>query len=131
MCVPQHDVVAQELTIASIASYVTCASVFLVLAGPWEHKNGTVRDVRAWSHRGWCRFEQLCNALSPNRKPLLLAESATSIFSFGPAGIAGRFWFLEPVGRGDFTVRADAERLKPVMTDLIEARISLARADNE
>ena len=32
-------------------------------AGPWVHEGGGVRDIRAWSRRGWCRMEMFCNAL--------------------------------------------------------------------
>ena len=54
--------------------------------------------------------------------PVLLAESESAVFSYGPAGIAGRFWLFEPVGRGDFTVASDRKKLATVMDDLIEAR---------
>ena len=48
--------------IASIGSYVTDAHYFLTLGGAWTHTgDGSVRDVRAWAGRGWCRVEQLSN----------------------------------------------------------------------
>ena len=50
-----------------------------LLAGPWVHENGSVRDLLAWYGRGWCRMEQVCNALSPIVKPVICATSASSV----------------------------------------------------
>ena len=62
--VPQLDKEQQALAIASLASYVGDSNFFICLAGPWTHAdNGTVRDVRTWGDRGWCRLENLANAL--------------------------------------------------------------------
>ena len=55
------------------------ASFFCVLAGAWKHENGSVRDVRGWHERGWCRMEMLANALSPKQKPLIVAENPSVI----------------------------------------------------
>ena len=59
--VPQADPIGQGKAIASLPTYVANSTFFLVLAGPWEHENGSVRDSRAWYKRGWCR----CAATSP------------------------------------------------------------------
>ena len=52
-------------------------------------------------------MEQLCNALSPAAKPLILAQSTSSVFTYGPGGVLGRCWLLNPVGKGEFTVDND------------------------
>lgn len=54
--VPQRDPKAQGLAISSIVDYVGGSDMFIVLAGPWTHEDGSVRDERAWFRRGWCRY---------------------------------------------------------------------------
>ena len=49
----QHE---QALAIESIVSYVSQCRYFFVLAGAWRHENGSLRDVRAWQARGWCKW---------------------------------------------------------------------------
>lgn len=102
-----------------------------MLGGAWEHENGEVRDVRAWGGRGWCRLEQLANALSPRTKPLIVALSATAIATYGPGGIFGRPWLYEPIGRGNFTVDSDREVLAAPVAAMIDARKALALADGD
>jgi ankyrin repeat protein len=130
-CIPQADAAAQPLAIASIPSYCCDATYFLCLAGAWKHEAGDVRDVRAWSRRGWCQMEQLGNALSPEAKPLILAQSTSSVFTYGPGGILGRCWLLNPVGLGDFTVDDDRHTLGPVISALVNARKALARQQRD
>ena len=121
--VPQVDKEQQALAIASIASFVGSCSHFLCLAGPWEHEDGSIRDVRAWSGRGWCRVELLANALSPTRtKPLIIAQSLSDVQSHGPGGMQGRDWIFNVVGDGAFTVDADRPKLVPALSELIERR---------
>lgn len=130
--IPQDDRTNQGLAIASITSYVALADLFLVLAGPWQHADdGSIRDVRAWGERGWCRMESLANALSPRSKTLVVAQSPTDIVSFGPLGIVGRMWFQETVGRGRFTVEADKLALGPTIQRLLTRRIAQAERERD
>lgn len=52
--IPQSDPVQMGLAVSSIVRYVSDSSYFFVLAGPWRHENGSIRDERAWGGRGWC-----------------------------------------------------------------------------
>ena len=103
MSIPQADPVAQGKAIRSIVSYVSDSAYFCVLAGAWRHENGSVRDVRGWHSRGWCRMEMLANALSPKSKPLIVAQTPSVIELHAPSGPTERSFTLYPVGRGDFT----------------------------
>jgi len=67
------------MAIASIPAYVASTHAFIVLAGPWRHENDSVRDLLAWQGRGWCRMEQVANALSPKVKPVICATSIASV----------------------------------------------------
>jgi ankyrin repeat protein len=121
--IPQVDKTNQGLAISSITTYVALSDLFIVLAGPWEHvDDGSIRDVRAWGERGWCRMENLANSLSPVKKTFIVAQSATNVFAYGPSGIVGRYWFQETVGRGNFTVDADKLALGPTVLQLIRTR---------
>ena len=121
--IPQHDGKSQGQAIRSITSYVALCDLFCVLAGPWKHvDDGSVRDVRAWGERGWCRMENLANSLSPKQKTFIVAQSPTDVASYGPCGMVGRFWFQETVGRGNFTVADDKLSLGPAILSLIERR---------
>ena len=122
LSIPQRDRITQGLAIQSITGYVARATDFIVLAGPWKHDDGSVRDVRAWCERGWCRMEQLANGLSPRQKSMIVAQSPTNVFSHGPSGIAFRSWNTEPVGKGAFTVESDKAKLGPAILQLINAR---------
>ena len=104
MSIPQSDHSAQNKAISCITEYVSLASLFVVLAGPWKHEEeDAVRDVRAWGQRGWCRMENLANSLSAARKTFIVAESATNVLAYGPVGIMGRSWSdaSEVVGCGE------------------------------
>ena len=83
--VPQQDRALQAKAIASIPAYVANSAFFLCIAGPWHHENGSSRDVRAWLSRGWCRVEVLCNALSPQAKPLIVMQSRSYKCTYGPS----------------------------------------------
>ena len=123
LSIPQRDKANQGLAIQSITSYVALSHLFVVLAGPWQHADdGSIRDVRAWGERGWCRMENLANALSPMQKRFVVAQSPTDILAYGPVGIVGRMWFQETVGRGTFSVDADRLSLGPSIRFLIERR---------
>merc|ERR1712083_1223857 len=78
-CVPQQHERNRHLAISSLASYISNSSYFMVLAGPWQHENGKVHDVRAWCRRGWCRFEQLANALSLDPAPIIYYHSSQTV----------------------------------------------------
>lgn len=131
-CIPQRDKETQLAAVSSIVDYVAEASMFIVLTGPFTHENGEVRDQRAWFGRGWCRMEQLANALSPTVKPLIIAESTSSVINYGPMGHQGYAgWAYMPVGRGAFTVDADKASLGPVIARLVERRKAQALREND
>ena len=107
MSIPQSASAIEErlAAISCITDYISLSTHFFVLAGPWKHgTDGSVRDVRAWSCRGWCRLELLSNALAPTSKlrPMIVAQSPTDVLAFAPTGLWGRPWFLETVGEGNF-----------------------------
>ena len=67
LSIPQANKENQAKAIASITGYVAISDLFIVLSGAWTHvDDGSIRDVRAWGERGWCRLENLANALSPS-----------------------------------------------------------------
>ena len=131
MSIPQANPVAQGQAINSIVSYVSDSAYFCVLAGAWRHENGSVRDVRGWHDRGWCRMEMLANALSPKQKPLIVAQTPSVIELHAPSGPTERSFALYPVGRGAFTVDSDREKLAPVVAALISARKAYALAQGD
>jgi len=127
--VPQQDHAMQAKAIASIFSYVGEASFFFVLAGAWSHADtGEVRDFRTWEGRGWCRVEQISNALSLNSKPLIVIQSSSDIRTYGPGGHMGREWINRPVGLGAFSVESDREALGPVIEGMIESKMAWGRS---
>ena len=85
-----------------------------------------VRDFRGWGGRGWCRVEQVSNALGPTPKPVIAVQSIHSIVTYGPAGVLGHSWLHNVVGLGAFTVDADRIALGPVLDRLINARMASA-----
>ena len=134
--IPQSDCEAQQRGITSIASYIQACRWFLILSGAWRHSDGSLRDLRAWATRGWCRLEQLANALSPvsqagRERLIICAQSPSSVFSFGPSGLVSREWLAVPVGLGDFTVDADRVALGPVIRRLVERRKASALAEGD
>jgi len=95
------------------------------------HENGTVRDLRAWHSRGWCRMEKLSNALADTPRAMVVIESTTAATAWPASGIAGRGILLYPVGEGAFTEERDRESLGPVILQLIASaeRRALDRGD--
>lgn len=126
LSIPQVDKSDQLLAIQSIPYYVASTHEFIVLAGPWKHENGSVRDLLAWNNRGWCRMEQVSNALSPRSKPVVCATSVNSIKNFGPCEILGRLWFNEVVGKGAFAVDSDRYALRDVIKGMLDRRAAQA-----
>lgn len=127
--VPQADAEAQGRAIASLASYVADSAMFICLAGPWEHAdNGSIRDMRAWANRGWCRLENLANAVATGKRQLIVAESSSSIVSYGPTGLVGHGWMIDQVASkgAQFTIDSDREVLGPVIADMIADRKAAA-----
>ena len=122
MSIPQADRDAQVKAIGSIVSYVTDSAYFFVLAGPWRHEDGSIRDERAWCRRGWCRMEACANALSPASKPVAVCRSVNSVVLNTPAGITKKSALFDTVGQGAFTVEADKQHLGAVVKSLIEVR---------
>ena len=131
MSIPQQDPEAQQRAVISLASYVSASAYFFVLAGPWRHENGSIRDDFAWGKRGWCRMELAANLLSPTPKPMVLAKSVTSIIANPPGGKATRCADSLLVGAGDFSVEADRQKLGSHLLDIIVARKALALADGD
>ena len=76
-------------------------------------------------------MENLAMSLSPQQKTFIGAQSPTNVFSYGPMGIVGRYWFQEVVGEGTFTVDADRLSLGPTILRLIEARKAQAEAEGD
>ena len=132
MSIPQRDPEAQQRAVISLGSYVSASSYFFVLAGPWRHENGSLRDDVAWCRRGWCRMELAANALSPNPKPMVLAKNVTYVEANPPGGQLGRDILTYAfVGRGDFSVESDRAKLGAHLLDIINARKALALADKD
>ncbi|GMH79797.1 hypothetical protein TrST_g3477 [Triparma strigata] len=130
--IPQLDPEAQGRAIRSIVTYVNEASYFCVLAGPWKHEDdNSVRDIRGWYGRGWCRMELLANALSPAQKPIIVAQSSTVLELHAPSGPTEQSFLLYPVGHGNFTVDADKQALGPVIAGLIATRKAYALAKKD
>ena len=127
LSIPQANKENQAKAIASITGYVAISDLFIVLSGAWTHvDDGSIRDVRAWGERGWCRLENLANSLSPTQKSFIVAQSATSIFSYGPSGMIGRLWYDEVVGTGNFAVEADKLSLGQSILQMISLRKGMA-----
>ena len=129
--VPQADAEAQGRAIASLASYVADSTYFICLAGPWTHAdNGSIRDVRAWADRGWCRLENLANAMGTGKRQLIVAESSSSIVSYGPTGLVGHGWMIDQVASkgAQFTYDTDRAVLGPVIAEMIAERKASALA---
>ena len=74
-------------------------------------------------------MENLANSLSPLQKSFIVAQSATNLYSYGPAGMIGRSWYEEVVGRGNFAVEGDKLHLGPSIYKLIQLR--RAHAEHE
>lgn len=133
--IPQTDTAEarenQAKAIASIAAYITTSSFFFCLGGPWRHEDGSSRDLRAWTKRGWCRLECLANALSPSEKRLVVVESVSNMRACSSSGL---FWaplINQTVGTGAFTVAADAFRLGPIIRALLASKKCHALASND
>lgn len=121
--IPQADRNTQALAIQTIPAYVERATFFVCTAGAWVHESGAPRDLGAWSKRGWCRLELLCNGLAPVPKPFIVAQSSTAVSTFSSLGLTARTWVHCPVGLADFSVDADRRILGPVMAKLIDAAV--------
>lgn len=132
MSIPQREAEAQQRVVISLGSYVSASSYFFVLAGPWLHENGSIRDDQAWCRRGWCRMELAANALSPSPKPMVLAKTTNWVEANSPGGQLGRDWLTYAfVGKGDFSVEADRAKLGVHLLDIINARKAIALADKD
>lgn len=115
--VPQRHEANFSRALSSLSSYVSDASFFICLVPPLRHEDGTLRDVRAWSRRGWCRAERLANELSPRPKRCIVVESLTSMYIS-----VARDWLYRPVGRGEFAFPEDRSMLGPLILAMVEAR---------
>ena len=130
--VPQRDAEAQGRAIASIMSFIADSAYFMVVAGAWKHMdNEQVRDFSGWMGRGWCRIEQVANALGPIPKPVISVQSTHSIVTHGPGGVVAHSWLQNVFGLGAFTVDADRKALGPVIDKLINSRMAFALENGE
>lgn len=123
--VPQQSAELRAKAIASITSYIGDSSLFVVLApGGVTHELGRVSDASTWASRGWCRAEQISNALALTARPnpLLVATSPIDVTIHAAGGMFCKDWLSHPVGRGTFTEVGDASALGPVLHALIERR---------
>lgn len=128
--VPQFDKDAQRRAIASLSTYVADSAYFVCLAGPWKHADdGSIRDVRAWNNRGWCRLEGVANALAATgKRALIVAESTSSVVTYGSFGMTAHGWMIDQVASkgAQFTYDADREVVGPVIQQMIEGRKAAA-----
>ena len=127
--VPQEDAVLQGKAIASLASYVADSKYFVCIAGPWTHADdGTIRDVRAWCNRGWCRLENCANALAAGDRNLIVAETSSSVMTYGPLGFTAHGWIIDQVASKGalFTYEEDKQKVGPVVAQLLESRKAAA-----
>uniref|UniRef100_A0A7S4RZH1 Uncharacterized protein n=1 Tax=Alexandrium monilatum TaxID=311494 RepID=A0A7S4RZH1_9DINO len=124
--IPQADRDTQLCAIRSIPSYVGDSAFFICLVPSVLHEDGSLRDRRGWKKRGWCRLENIANALSPARKPCMVVESMSSVFLDHEGD-----WVDLPVGRGDFTVDSDKEVVKPMIQGMVAARQQQAEAEGD
>lgn len=131
-CIPQANRVNQAAAIASLPSYVTCASIFICLTPPGMHENGEEREVHGWARRGWCRMEYFCNGVE-GRKPLVVAQSPSDIIAHPPFGMQQQPVPMgnESVGNGDFTVDSDRVALGPIIARVIAARKERALVEGD
>jgi len=121
--VPQQDPSAQQAYIDGLLLYVRHCTLFVALAPPALHQETReLVDIRAWSARGWCRAELLCNVLSDDPAPMLTVESLVS-----RRISTARDFIMHPVGSGHFTYEADRARISGMMNQLVGLRISTLR----
>mmetsp|Transcript_115 Transcript_115/g.286 ORF Transcript_115/g.286 Transcript_115/m.286 type:complete len:656 (-) Transcript_115:88-2055(-) len=125
--IPQANHDLQMQAVASIGAFIASSSFFLVLAGTWRHEVAEqgMRDLCGWAGRGWCRFEQLANALSPRPKWQLVATNA-GCFTYGACGQAAFNWLSTPVGTGDFSFAGDRAKLGVAIGELVSTRAEYA-----
>jgi ankyrin repeat protein len=131
MSIPQADPVMMRNAVSSIVRYVSDSAYFFVLAGPWRHENGSIRDERAWGGRGWCRMEVCANALSPVSKPVVICRSEHSLSVLPQGGMIKKSALFHTVGLGKFTVEADRQVLGAVVQELVRVRKAFALAVND
>jgi hypothetical protein len=66
-------------------------------------------------------MEQLCNALSPKSKPIIVVRTRLLRSALLPGGQHFRDWLCCPVGLGGFTVPDDRRKLGPTICELLRA----------
>lgn len=121
--VPQQDPSAQQAHIECLSLYVRHCTLFVALAPPALHQETReLVDVRAWSERGWCRAELLCNVLSDDPAPMVKVESLVC-----RRISTARDFVMHPVGRGRFTYETDRTRVSNMMNRLVGLRLSVLR----
>ena len=125
----QSDSMGRLLALASLPSYVQRSDYFLALAGhaagSWYQADGTPMDRHAWAARGVPRLEALCNHLLPSPRPIIFAQSLTSICTLPSSGMPWSGWLVlcNAPGLGRFAAHEmDARRLGPLMRQLVHSR---------
>ena len=91
-----------------------------------QHEDGSIRDLHAWTSRGWCRAERLVNHLSPEPKDTMIVESMLSRYILEP-----KEWIYDQVGFGRFTVDEDKVVLGEMIDALLDRRIQHAQVCND
>mmetsp|Transcript_70354 Transcript_70354/g.205759 ORF Transcript_70354/g.205759 Transcript_70354/m.205759 type:complete len:363 (-) Transcript_70354:69-1157(-) len=124
--IPQAQKSLQAKAVRSIPAYVARCSALVCLAPAARHEDGSLRGLRAWRRRGWCRLECLCNALAPSPAPHLIVESATSAYVSD-----SKDWLFYPVCKGDFTEPKDKAEIALLIEQLIDARRTEALQQND
>lgn len=100
---PQADDDSQMKAIYSIPYYIEHSAFFITLCPTAQHSElGMTCDYESWLRRGWCRFEEWANMLSPNRTvPLVLMEDRVCVVNVKQ--FITRRSRAEAPGCGDFT----------------------------
>ncbi|CAJ1337804.1 unnamed protein product [Effrenium voratum] len=112
----------QDEYIRLIPKYVEVSDLFVVLAPPCRHDDGTLCGFRSWSERGWCRLELWCQMMSENVKlpPVLVSGSDQINFAMQI------HWLDHPPHEGQFTIEADRHSVNKVTRGaLVRKMISL------
>jgi len=113
--------------VSSLAAYVEMCKLFFVLAPSVQHEAGYTIDYKAWKTRGWCRYERLARVLTANTSvTMLLVKRADTAIEMG-----AHDFLYDAVGRGDFGMEADRQRLAGPASQLVQARLLALRASGD
>lgn len=96
---------SQLRAIFSIPYYVSQCAFFIVLCPSVRNRDtGEMCDYEGWQGRGWCRFEEWSNMLSPQRVvPVVLTETRAWAVDMGHFFAARAGWRAASVACGEFS----------------------------